>query len=221
MKKNRIKKIITISAVVLLLIATLGTFAAFFGKNDFAKVKDKWNDIKDKFQQEEVVQDNKNLISNSNFQINTTGITIFTEETALDSEKNTFVFMDGFVSDVGAAQGSDFELYAVENGLYVKNMSETANVSVSQYITDSSKIFGQDVTVSFSYNGVVYSKSFNFIEGEEYKLATDKLCYTLTYSQNGSVVFTLKLEKGFEGIINWVQLELGSVFTGYVAPVVA
>ena len=83
-KSNKFKKILTISLVTLLAIGTLGISLAFFGKGDFTKVKDT---IKDTIVREEETKENRNLIYNSDFKINTTGITVFNEENSADSTK--------------------------------------------------------------------------------------------------------------------------------------
>lgn len=210
MKTIKNKKILVI-VLSFVLLTVIALSASIFGRTDWNNLKDKIDDLT---QKEEVVE-TKNYIYNADFSINTTGISVFTEENCANETKHTYEFMDGYVSDTGINSDCDFELYSVVNGLYVKNMSETANVSVSQYIRNSKDLIGNDVTMSFSYNGVIYVKTFNFVEGEEYKLSTGKLCYTLSYTQNSVVIFTLKIEPGFEGVINWIQLELGNIFTGF------
>ncbi|MFQ6752529.1 MAG: hypothetical protein ACLRFL_03095, partial [Clostridia bacterium] len=78
MRKNKVKKILLISLVVLLAIGTLGMSLAFFGKDDFNNLKNK---VEDAFVQEEETKQSVNIIKNSNFKVNTTNVTMFTEET--------------------------------------------------------------------------------------------------------------------------------------------
>ena len=209
MKKNKIKKILTISGIVLLMIATLGTFAAFFGKNDFSKVKDKWNDIKDKFQQEEVVEASPNLIYNSNFKINTTGSSIF-------NNSNELIF-DGW--KINTTENPNYEMVLVEDGLFVKvpTAEVSDNIDIGQHIMDSESVIGQVVTMSISLDGVVYSKTLHIENDNDwsYSLNTDKLVLTLVHYTKGISQFIVRFKTGFEGTINWVQLEQGSIFTGY------
>ena len=216
MKKNKIKKIITISAVVLLMIATLGTFAAFFGKSDFVKVKDKWNDIKDKFQQEEVVS-NVNLLSNSNFQINTSGIDVFTNENAGTINST---FMDGWMNPNG--KECVFEMNIVDNGLFVKVSEDSANeFHIKQSLNEPGLVIGQTVTMSFSVNDIVYSGTVSLVDGVWNRIDGSGVEYSMVLQSAGGVSVFVCFEQGFEGVVNWVQLELGNTFTGYVAPVVA
>lgn len=215
---NKIKKIITISAIILLLVATLGTFAVFFGKEDFAKIKDKWNDT---FQKEEVVVESSNLIKNSNFQTNTTGITTFTSENV--TSYHTAMF-DEWKSE--SAMGEGALIVVTENGLYAKFPEEysldstSTDFMIGQYVEGIDNVFGQVVTLTFSVDNVVYSKTFEFSEKDyHYSVGTvDNLLVSMCrYSTTNLSNVVLKFNAGFEGVVNWIQLEQGSVFTGYVA----
>lgn len=220
MKKNKIKKIITISAVVLLLIATLGTFAAFFGKNDFAKVKDKWNDVKDKFQQEEVVS-SVNIVKNSNFKINTTGTDIFTEET---SSGNGVSLVDNWKLNAGSSSTDlDFIMYQVDEGFYVRNDGGSP-VYLSQIIEEGIALYAnKELTLTVSIDDVVYSASGVLTENDRIQVNINSMVdsHVAIYISNNTCSIGVSLRPGANSIINWVQLEEGNVFTGYVPPVIA
>ena len=210
---TKTKRIIMTVVIILLLIATCGVFLAFFGKDDFTKVKDKW---KDTFQQEEVVE-NRNLIYNGDFKINTTENTIFNSENV--TAYNT-PMVDGWHSETGLVEGAT--LIVSEDGIYAKISEDYASSHFlfGQNVQNIDSVFGKVVTLTFSVDDVVYSKTFNFeIVDKNYEVvSTDGLSLALCrYPSNGISNVVITLKAGFEGTINWIQLEEGSVFTGYSA----
>ena len=218
MRKNKIKKIITISAVVLLLIATLGTFAAFFGKNDFSKVKDKWNDIKDKFQQEEVVE-NVNIVKNSNFKINTLSESKSFDKTNLTLNKD---FIDNWSFFAGSEE-FEAEITLVDNGIHLKNTGNTL-CEILYTVEDGVVNYeGDKMTFAVSVDDIVYSLSFDAVFGEVngLEIYKDSTVSVGIFPGSGQFRISVRFLTGADLTVNWVQLEEGNVFTGYVAPVVA
>ena len=221
MKKNKIKKIITISGIVLLLIATLGTFAAFFGKQDFAKLKDKWNET---FNQETIVE-SVNLLQNSNFAQDSTGITFKTHENVVHKAD----IVDNWIRQ--GSTDSEFEIYSSETGLHIN----VTNVGTSQdgfviqqyFEREFGKISDMPLTFAVSVNGIVYSETFEFNDENTseylYYPLVESLkigfCYLEATSAGYKVIF--KVLSPAEFTINWVHLEKGNVFTGYIPPVIS
>lgn len=212
MRKNKVKKILLISLVVLLAVGTLGMSLAFFGKDDFTWVKNK---VEDAFVQEEETKENVNLISNSNFKINTSGVTEFTQA-------NVTKYKDPFVDDWYSMHGDcdNFLVIPVDNGLYIKvDESASQHLDISQNMKSSEGFLGETFTVSFSVDDVVYSKTFVLeLTATEYRLSTGSLLATITKHAGTHTSLTIQVKAGFEGTVNWVQVEKGDVFTGYVAP---
>lgn len=211
-KIGKFKKIIIISVVVLLLLGTLGTFLAFYGRDDFNYVKNK---VENAFVKEELTE-NRNLIYNSDFSINTSGIDVFTQET---STKYGDPLFDGWILNHGNCD--NFKLYSTDSGLYLK-VDETANLhfDMSHRVMNSSGFLGDTFTMTFSLDGVVYSKTFDLtLANTEYRLSSNHLVATFSkYSSSTSytyVTVNIQANAGFEGTINWIQLEFGDVFTGY------
>lgn len=202
------KKKIIIIALSLVLFLVAGAFVSLFGKQDFEKVKDKINEAT---KQETVVNDN--LIYNANFKINSRNISKFNQDNITTYEDK---FLDGW--NKTNFNGSTFEVVQVENGMFVSVVGEENKaLSMQQPIEDDSAVIGQSITMSFSVNGVVYSKSFTeTIDGEYYALGIDNGLYLQMFRHSdGSSVFYVEFRTGFEGILNWVKLETGTVFTGY------
>lgn len=206
--KSKFKKI-TIIVLSIMLIGLLGAIVALFGKSDFAKLKDK---IKDNTQ-EEVVVASKNMVRNSNFQTNTTDIKVFNAE---NSGTQGDVFMDGWYNFDINFSGTDYLVYAVDNGLYIQYNSE-GNISIGQDLETPEAVIGQTCTMSMSVNDVVYTKVISIIDQEWFTMQCDELSLAVIYNSTstGEVSFVIKANQGFEGVVNWVQLELGDVFTGH------
>ncbi len=202
------KKKIIIIALSLLLIFVAGAFVALFGKQDFEKVKNKINEAT---KQETVVNDN--LIYNANFKINSRNIAKFNQDNITTYEDK---FLDGW--NKTNFTGSTFEVVQVENGMFVSVIGEENQaLSMQQPIENDGAVIGQAITMSVSVNGVVYSKTFSeTIDGEYYALGIDSGLYLQMFRHSeGSAVFYVEFRAGFEGILNWVKLETGTVFTGY------
>lgn len=211
-KIGKFKKIIIISVVVLLLLGTLGTFLAFYGRDDFNYVKNK---VENAFVKEELTE-NRNLIYNSDFSINTSDINVFTQETSTKYGDKLF---DGWFLMHGNCEG--FELYSTDKGLYLKVDEEaTHHFDMAHRIMNSSDYLGDKFTMAFSLDGIVYSKTFDLtLANTEYRLSSNHLVATFTKYTNSTsntyVTVDIQANAGFEGTINWIQLEFGDVFTGY------
>ena len=208
--RKKTKRILTIIGVSLLLIATLGTFMAFFGKNDLANFKDK---VEDAFVKEEETAINNNILKNSNFSQNSGEIKIFTHDNV--------VLDDSFTDDwVCHGVSSNFEAYQISDGLYVSNNS-TESIQLTQFIENGVSLYcGKEITATVSVDGVVYSATF-VVNSGEFKSVEFPTASGLVIRCSGSTTFkaTLSIGQG-QYFINWVKLELGNVFTGYVPPVV-
>ena len=214
MRKQKLKKVLIGSLVSLLAIGTLGTSLSFFGRDDFNKAKDT---IKDAFVKEEDAVVTKNILCNTDFQVNTTGKSVFTQA---DISKVNDLCVNGWASNTTANDTFDFVLMPVEDGLYAK-LSETQNgeVRLLQHIT-AEKVLGKTLTLSFSVNNVVYTNVFYFdVAQREVLYSNSGLNFAIISSADtetsGVVSFIVGFKPSFEGVLNWVQLEVGDVFTGY------
>lgn len=216
--KQKTKRILMTVGVVLLIIATLGTFMAFFGRNDFVNFKDK---VEDAFVKEEETKENVNFIKNSNFKINTTEIEIF-DETNCSSENPNLV--DGW--SISPHESTNFTIYQVSDGLMVSNEDTTNKLSVRQRFTDidCTEVFvAKDLTFTTSINGVVYSYTMNLEMGKQALLTTSDNLVRIAVSTHPSLnqlSVLYEISASSKVIINWAQLEEGTIFTGYVPPVV-
>ena len=217
MKKNKIKKIITISAVVLLMIATLGTFAAFFGKSDFAKIKDKWNET---FPKEEVVVASNNILKNSDFTINTTEIAVF-DETNCTSTSNALV--DNW--RLSPVLCEDFTIYQTSDGLRCINEDTENALYIRQNFEDGPEVFAnKKVTFTVSIDNVVYSVTGSVDLGEVVNVDIKDNTAMLQISlDRDTMLFSVmvRVNKSSDIVFNWAQLEFGEVFTGYSSSTVA
>ena len=198
------KKKITIIVLSLVLFLVAGAFVGLFGKQDMQK-------IKDTFQQEETVN-LSNLIYNADFSINKDNVKEVTNETVSTYGK---AILDGWYFT--AFDAESYVAVPLSNGLYVKVVGETGHLSLQQHIYDAGAVIGQTVTMSFSVNNIVYTKTFTAnVEGQYYSLGNDNgLLASMTRHIDGKVSFYLDFKNNFDGILNWVKLEKGSVFTGY------
>ena len=199
------KKKIIIIALSLVLFLVAGAFVSLFGKQDFEKVKDKIN-----INQEETVEI-RNLLYNSDFSINTSGKELFSSE---DGVKYGTKFFDGWSDNCGTC--TDYLLYSTNSGLYAKIGADTSSLDLVQYIDFGKDYVGKDYTLTISVNGVVYSKSFNFINGTEYILNTGSFVVVFSMTtDSGYLKCVIQFKPSFDGEINWVQLEKGLIFTGH------
>ena len=205
--KKKTKKILII-ALSVLLVGLVGAMGAIFGKTDWNNLKNKVNEI---INQEEIVE-TKNLIYNSDFSINTSGKTVFSSEdgVAIGTE-----FFDGWFDNRGTS--TDYTLYSTTSGMYAK-IGEDAGTrfDIVQHISSSEGLIDNVYTMAISINDVVYSKTFTLVQGEFVYLDIEPLAVTMTLaSDNGFLRQFIGLQPGFEGIVNWIQLEEGNIFTGY------
>ena len=210
---NKKTKKILIIALSVMLVGLIGAMGAIFGKDDLNKAKDKFNELTE----QEVVVETKNLVYNADFQINTTGIDIYNETNATKYQDPIF---DGWnmTTTVDTENPQAFILRETDDGLYVNTEGQ---VAIYQAILDDEKIIGKTVTFSFSVNDVVYSKTFKIDEPEtEYKVvagSTLVVNYIRYRLENGTYQSKVVcgFHSGFEGVLNWVQIEQGDVFTGF------
>jgi len=205
--KNKTKKILII-ALSVLLIGLIGAMGAIFGKEDWSKVKDKINDIT----QEEVV--NNNILLNSDFSAESDVLTY--DETALTDGSNGHIFKDWQLLST-QTENCDFEVTKVGAGLFIKSVG-SGTFQVAQTIKDGvTKYADKTLTISVSINGVVYSDTFCIGADEEFQMtALEKLGVRIaTYISSGNMKVMVMVNGPVEAVVNWVQLEEGSVFTGY------
>lgn len=213
-KSNKFKKILTISLVTLLAIGTLGVSLAFFGRDDFNKAKDA---IKDSIVREETISD-VNIVKNSNFSVSDSNISILDETTLVSGGK---VVNDWYMhtndSDL------DFVITKTIDGLLVKNEGN-GTFGINQVIADGGILYMEkDLSFTVCVDDIVYSKSFSLVGNElESIVVYDTLDFFVgVYSGSGQFKVVVEFKPGADVMLNWVQLELGNVFTGYVAPAVA
>lgn len=217
MRKQKIKKIAMISLVTLLAIGTLGISLAFFGKGDFTKVKDT---IKDTIVREEETKENVNIIKNSNFKVNTTNVTMFTEET---NSVNDSMLLDDWKLNLGTiGETLDFTMYQVAEGFYVRNDGDIS-IYLAQKIDEGVALYAnKELTLTISIDDVVYSASGVLTESNQIQVVVNSLLgsHVSIYINNNTCAIGVSLKSGVNSIINWIQLEEGPVFTGYVAPTI-
>lgn len=182
--------------------------ASIFGKEDWNNLKDKVNDLT---QQEETIVSN-NILENSNFKATTKPGTIFTEA---DVEMGAY-FVDNWHFVVNDA--SSFEIYQSANGVYVNN--KEGYFSIRQRLDNALGLYdNKEVTLTMSLNDVVFSISGVLSSDNEILLSTNNNVFavaTLIYDMDCLYVNISFKEVG-EFTVNWVQLEEGSIFTGYNA----
>ena len=214
-KSRKFKKILTISLVTLLAIGTLGVSLAFFGRDDFNKAKDA---IKDAIVKEEETKENVNLILNSNFQINTTGKELFDETTNASNETK---LVDNWRLNIGTGD-LDFTMYQVAEGLYVRNEGDST-LYISQVIDEGVELCAnRELTLTVSIDDVVYSATGILTEtnGVIVKATDVAGSHVQIFINDNKCALSVSAKSGANVIFNWVQLEFGNVFTGYVPPVV-
>ncbi len=219
MKKisNKSKKNILIIAVSLLFVAVIGIFASFFAKDDLGKVKDKIDNF---IEQEESTVGNNNFVKNSNFAINTSGVEVFDETT---NTKVDSALLDDWTIYYYNDTCPEFTAYQVNDGFYVRNESDTY-FQINQVIDEGvAKLGNKEITLTVSVDDVVYSVTSTLTSTEKVELTNlgDPNIYLAMFEQYGMCCLTLRFYTGVEATINWVKVELGSVFTGYNAPAVA
>lgn len=220
MRKNKVKKILLISLVVLLAIGTLGMSLAFFGKDDFTWVKNK---VEDAFvKEEEIVQSTKNIALNSNFAINNTENDYY-DETVLTSNIGMVVDNWKYLCTADDTYVRDFIMYQTDEGLYIRN-DGTAAFNLIQTIDEGiAKYSNKELTLTFSVDGVVYSKTGVLTEIRGIGVSSNGPVKSNVniFLSNGQCNLAVSVGAGTNSTVNWVQLEEGNVFSGYIPPVVA
>lgn len=211
--KNKTKNILII-ALSIMLVGLIGAMGAIFGKTDWNNLKNKVNELT---QQEEVVE-TKNLLLNSNFQLDSSDIVFKTNENV--AVKNNIV-------DDWIRQGSSdatFEIYKSQAGLHV-NVTDSGSSDgfyIQQYFCrEFGKYSDMPLTFSTSVNGVIYSNTFEFNDENKGEIQIFELfssvnigfAYLEVDGAGYKVLF--KVTGPVEFVINWVQVEEGNVFTGY------
>ena len=208
--KRKTKKFLIIVLSVML-FGLIFASASIFGKDDWNNLKNKFNDLT---QQEEVVS--KNLVNNSDFKINTTGITIFNETNCTTETAN---LIDNWV--ISPYECIDFTIYQVSDGLMIFNDDADHKLSVRQRFTENNcaeKYVNKDLTFTTSINGVVYSFSMNLEMGKQATLKIPDGSVNIAVSTHPSInqlSVLYEVSASSNVVINWAQLEEGSVFTGY------
>lgn len=212
--KNKTKRILIIVGVVLLTILTFSMFMSFFGKNQL-------NDFKHKV--EDVFVDktntvNANILKNSNFKINTSGIEIFDET---NCSVGSTPLVDNWIMSPYAS--TDFTLFQVSNGFKCINEDSTNKFSIRQNISDEIVDYlNTELTFSISIDGVVYTSS-GVLSNKWDNISIISLNESVkAFIQfDGSNITTIiEISPKNSVVLNWVKLELGDIFTGYIPPVV-
>lgn len=201
---SKTKKILII-ALTVLLVGLIGAMGAIFGKEDWNKVKDKISDIA----QEDVVDNN--LLLNSDFSKNTSGVVVYDETITV----GTYI-VDNWKFYASTTEGLDFVLSQTGSGLYINNSSR--GFSITQSIANgASKYADKDLTLTFSVNDIVYSATFNIGIDETFTLESADNINAMVgmYITTDSCSLYLQVKDVTEVVINWIQLEEGTVFTGY------
>ena len=209
--KIRNKKILII-ALVLALFLVAGVFVALFGKQDVQKIKDNFSNNE---QTTVAPTTNGNILLNSNFALNSSGVVMFNK----DNIKSSFV--DNWQCDPG--EDVVFTSYQVPEGIYVRNEG-TASLVFYQDVAEGVKLYGnKEVTLTISVDGVVYSKTGVLTSDKELVLnvysGAERISYTSValFINSGKLSVSIKFMGGANFTLNWVKLELGNVFTGYSA----
>lgn len=202
---NLKNKKIVIIALSLVLFLVAGVFISLFGKQDFEKVKDK---INNSTQTESNV--NVNLLKNSDFSINNSGLNIF------DQESDSTIFLDDWV--LRGVADMEYTIYQVSDGLLIQT-GESSTIGLWQNIDGVNSFINREITLSFSCDGIVYSKTDTLSDTKTFmKIFQPSLqaVVELKISQDYVAVGFNVLE-GFNSTLNWIKLEFGNVFTGYIA----
>ncbi|HCT64468.1 MAG TPA: hypothetical protein DIC60_04240 [Lachnospiraceae bacterium] len=141
---------------------------------------------------------NSNLLINGDFQVWQRG-TSFTNVGGV------------YTADRWRMANSSYQLVEkVADGTHIIGSANTSAYAYFQYNFESSLNF--PVTISFKVNSTYYSKTFTAISTSG--ITTDDgliLAYFATSTQ-----FNFRIKGGFDGVINWVKGELGSVATPFV-----
>jgi len=207
---TRKSKKILIIVLSIMLFGLFMAYAAMYGKEDYNKVKDKVNEIT----QEEVI--NNNILLNSDFSAESDVLTY--DETALTDGSDGHIFENWQLLST-QTENCDFEVTKVGAGLFIKSVG-TGTFQVAQTIRNGiTKYADKTLTISASINGVVYSDTFSIGADEEFQMsALEKLGVRIaTYISSGNMKVMIMVNGPVEAVVNWVQLEEGSVFTGYNA----
>lgn len=202
------KKKIIIIALSLLLFFVAGAFVGIFGKQDVQKIKDKFNNST-----QTEININVNLLKNSNFSLNDSGIREFNETNVTDARE----FINNW--KITLIDGAQFVMYQVNDGLYIRTESNVG-FGIYQSVSEvEEKLANRDLTLTISVDDVVYSTT---------GILTDVNNRFSLYLASSQIVASLNIDSGVVAVnfnvnansnftVNWVKLELGNVFTGYIA----